>query len=75
MWAAEAVPQLVPGAEVPRETGGLSVHRYAAVVNGNFLLTSNLAAEKHVRLSIGQAGIQYSVPVPAPISPMRKLCA
>ena len=38
------------------------------VVNGNFLLTSNLAAEKHVHFSIGQAGIQYSVPAPAPLS-------
>lgn len=74
MWAAEAVRQLVPGAEVPCETGGLSIHPYAAVVNGNFLLTSNLAAEKRVCLSIGQAGIEYSMPVPAPISPIRKSC-
>ena len=68
--AAKAIPQLVAGAEVPCETEGLSIHRYAAVVNGNFLLTSNLSAEKHVRLSIGQSEIQYSVPVPA----IRKSC-
>lgn len=44
------------------------------IVNGNFLLTSNLAAEKHVHFSIGQAGIQYSGPGPAPLPPIRKSC-
>ena len=33
-------------------------------VNGNFLLTSNLTAEKRVHFSTGQAGTQYSVLAP-----------
>lgn len=43
--------------------------------NGNFLLTSNLAAEKHVvHFSIGQAEMQYSARVPAPLFLIRKPC-